>query len=254
MRARISDGTTLLQGKNTEFLGRVAKLAARRKWAPLISAFRSALRKVVLSASVSYFIFCYFQICLNAGRPSVVSRPLHMVWRSVPCPAAGFACLTSLTMSSDLAPTSESKPAVGWKHKALLMCRLYVAFTSRRLTGLAAKTAVNMSQVEAASGGAAAAADAESSERPQKRQRLRSSAETAAESRDKPSSVLGPALRREWQQFAESLAAAERAAQAAEVGSCCLGARLCAFITRDHKRHLTAVSELTSEVACARHL
>ena len=106
-----------------------------------------------------------------------------------------------------------------------------------------------MSQVEAASGGAAAAGDIEPFERPQKRQRLKSSTEAAEESTTKPSSILGPALRREWQHFAESLAAAERAAQAAEVGCCCLGAQLCAVIVRNHVRRLTTVSALV-KVAC----
>lgn len=37
---------TWTRGNNADFLGRVAKLAARRKWAPLVAAFRTALRKV----------------------------------------------------------------------------------------------------------------------------------------------------------------------------------------------------------------
>ena len=40
---------TWKRGNNASFLGRVAKLAARRKWAPLVAAFRTALRKVGLS-------------------------------------------------------------------------------------------------------------------------------------------------------------------------------------------------------------
>jgi hypothetical protein len=37
---------TWRRGNNADFLGRVAKLAVRRKWASLIAAFRTALRKV----------------------------------------------------------------------------------------------------------------------------------------------------------------------------------------------------------------
>jgi len=37
---------TWTRGNNADFLARVAKLAARRKWAPLVAALHTALRKV----------------------------------------------------------------------------------------------------------------------------------------------------------------------------------------------------------------
>ena len=81
-------------------------------------------------------------------------------------------------------------------------------------------------------GSEAADGDTEAAERPQKRARLKGgragdgagsggaapgSTAGKATKAAKAADVMSPAIRREWQRFAEALAGAERAAQAAEV-------------------------------------
>lgn len=167
---------TWTRGNNADFLGRIAKLAARRKWAPLVAAFRTALRKV---------------------------RDLHLV----------ISLLDTLAGLLDLRMRRPSE-------------RQSIEYSGTRDVSIAVVKNVHLAQVEAGAGAQGAAAEAaagsEGAERPQKRARLKggkAGAAVGAQSGSKPraADVVSPAMLREWHRFAEQLAAAERAAQAAEV-------------------------------------
>ena len=202
---------TWRRGNNADFLGRVANLAVRRKWASLIAAFRTALRKVPLCTALT-----------------VVTAPLHMQ-----C-VAMLVCVLALSLQQfttgvRCAPLDQD----GRHAQGVLTSYCFIP------------THVALAQVEASAGAEppASASDtaAEGAERPPKRARLGAGTAGAANGAQQPAveaavpqpGAVGkpraaeaplPAVLREWRRFAEQLGAAERAAQAAEV--CCHVANL----------------------------
>jgi hypothetical protein len=200
---------TWRRGNNADFLGRVAKLAVRRKWASLIAAFRTALRKVLLCIALTTspapqqsaaMLMCAAPLrfqhfttgirCAQAKQDAGMHRDC---WAAC-CFAEILATLAQVEASADTEPpASASDTAAAGAERPPKRARLGPG-TAGAAPG-AQRTAVGAAVSGAGPVGKSRAAEAPS-----------------------------PAVLREWRRFAEQLGAAERAAQAAEV--CCRGSDL----------------------------